>query len=126
MTRGQDPIDHALLCHIILHIHMTKPIEGAILVFLPGCDDIMAQKDLVVNRFRNRGQQNYELFVLHSGVEMAEDDGANIGVLRVFDRMPNNVRKIVLSTNIAESAVTIDDVVCSNFMPNFSINRTSM
>lgn len=99
-------IDHELLFHVILHIHTTNPTEGSILVFLPGYEDIMRQKDMIEQNFH---LNNYQLFVLHSGV-----NGTNsIDQSRVFDRMPNGIRKIILSTNIAETSLTINDVVCS-------------
>lgn len=98
-------IDHELLYHVIASIHTEKPIDGSILVFLPGYEDIMTQKDLIETRF---AMNNYQLFVLHSGVNGTNSTEQS----RVFDRMPNGIRKIILSTNIAETSLTINDVVC--------------
>lgn len=98
-------IDHNLLVHVITYIHSSTSTDGCILVFLPGYQDIVEQHDLIVDQFNEDGRQNYRLFVLHSGVE----DNAN-----VFDKMPHGIRKIVLTTNIAETSITIDDVVCMN------------
>lgn len=64
----------------------------------------MTQKDMIDTRFQTN---NYQLFVLHSGV-----NGTNSAEQkRVFDRMPQGIRKIILSTNIAETSLTINDVV---------------
>lgn len=97
-------IDHELLLHVILHIHAQTSTDGSILVFLPGYEDIMTQKDLIEKGIE---MNNYHLFVLHSGVNgISSTEQA-----RVFDRMPQGIRKIILSTNIAETSLTIDDVV---------------
>lgn len=102
---GLNEIDHELLHHVILHIHLEKSTDGSILVFLPGYEDIMSQKEMIETRFQ---MNNYQLFVLHSGV-----NGTNSAEqTRVFDRMPQGIRKIILSTNIAETSLTINDVVC--------------
>lgn len=106
MTNSQprDEIDHELLQTIIMHIHTEKPIDGSILVFLPGYEDIMTQKEMIETRFQFN---NYQLFVLHSGV-----NGTNSAEQsRVFECMPMGIRKIILSTNIAETSLTINDVV---------------
>lgn len=104
MTMKFNEIDHELLHHVILHIHVEKPTDGSILVFLPGYEDIMTQKEMIESRFVTN---NYQLFVLHSGV-----NGTNSAEqTRVFDRMPSGIRKIILSTNIAETSLTINDVV---------------
>ena len=76
---------------------------GAILVFLPGWDEITRLKErLEANPAFGGGR--YSVLPLHSMVPPADQR-------RVFARPPPGVRKIVLATNIAETAVTIDDVV---------------
>ncbi|XP_020549589.1 DExH-box ATP-dependent RNA helicase DExH1 isoform X2 [Sesamum indicum] len=78
--------------------------SGAILVFLTGWDDISKLHDkLKVNNFL--GDTNKFLVLpLHGSMP-------TINQREIFDRPPPNVRKIVLATNIAESSITIDDVV---------------
>lgn len=117
LMTGFNEIDHELLQHVILHIHLEKPTDGSILVFLPGYEDIMTQKEMIETRFQ---ANNYQLFVLHSGV-----NGTNSSEqTRVFDRMPQGIRKIILSTNIAETSLTINDVVCVSIEISqlFSVN----
>ncbi|XP_031639128.1 DExH-box ATP-dependent RNA helicase DExH1-like [Contarinia nasturtii] len=106
-TQGtRNVIDHDLVFHVINHIHENTPKDGAILVFVPGYDDICEQKEKIESE---HGLQDlaYKLFVLHSQV----NDDKNDEQERIFDKMENGIRKIILSTNIAESALTIDDVI---------------
>ena len=76
---------------------------GAVLVFLPGWDEIARLKErLEANPAFGGGR--YLVLPLHSMVPPQDQR-------RAFVRPPRGVRKVVLSTNIAETAVTIDDVV---------------
>ncbi|CAH8282310.1 unnamed protein product [Eruca vesicaria subsp. sativa] len=78
--------------------------DGAILVFLPGWDDInRTRQRLLDSPFFSDGSR-FDIICLHSMVPAGEQK-------KVFSRPPRGCRKIVLATNIAESAVTIDDVV---------------
>ncbi|KAL0740756.1 hypothetical protein Bca4012_082269 [Brassica carinata] len=78
--------------------------DGAILVFLPGWDDInKTRQRLLDSPFFSNGSK-FDIICLHSMVPAGEQK-------KVFSRPPRGCRKIVLATNIAESAVTIDDVV---------------
>ncbi|XVF14443.1 hypothetical protein REPUB_Repub09cG0060600 [Reevesia pubescens] len=78
--------------------------EGAILVFLPGWEDINRTKErLLANPFF-KDSSRFVIIPLHSMVPSVEQK-------KVFKRPPLGCRKIVLSTNIAESSITIDDVV---------------
>eukprot|EP00803_Ostreobium_quekettii_P007541 evm.model.scf_724.1 EVM.evm.TU.scf_724.1 scf_724:6940-20404(-) len=75
---------------------------GAVLVFMPGWDEIIRMKTRLEKDVFGRGR--YQILPLHSMVPPAEQR-------RIFVRPPPGVRKLILATNIAESAVTIDDVV---------------
>lgn len=78
--------------------------EGAILVFLTGWDDISNLLDKVKgNNFLGDPRKNLVL-PLHGSMP-------TINQREIFDQPPSNMRKIVLATNIAESSITIDDVV---------------
>uniref|UniRef100_A0A667Z439 RNA helicase n=1 Tax=Myripristis murdjan TaxID=586833 RepID=A0A667Z439_9TELE len=82
-------------------------VEGAILVFLPGLAHIQQLYDMLSSEKRFRfvsSTPRYRLVALHSTLS-AKDQAA------AFTVPPAGVRKIVLSTNIAETGVTIPDVV---------------
>lgn len=98
----EEGIDHEMIYKLIEQIHCTADLNGAILVFLPGFDDIITQSNMIKDRLRS----DNSLFLLHSS--MKTEDQKN-----VFKPVREGVRKIILSTNIAESSITIDDVVSS-------------
>ncbi|CAL8170214.1 unnamed protein product [Prunus armeniaca] len=78
--------------------------DGAILVFLTGWDDISKLLDKIKgNRFLG-DPTKYMVLPLHGSMP-------TVNQREIFDRPPPNKRKIVLATNIAESSITIDDVV---------------
>ncbi|KAJ3033803.1 hypothetical protein HDV00_005816 [Rhizophlyctis rosea] len=91
---------------LIAHIALTHP-PGAILVFLPGWQEInLVMGKLQEDRFGVGfgDERRARVLPLHSSVPMA-------GQGEVFKNFGEGVRKVVLSTNIAETSVTINDVV---------------
>ncbi|XP_038057794.1 ATP-dependent DNA/RNA helicase DHX36-like [Patiria miniata] len=97
-----EKMDIDMVSTIIRHICLNKA-EGAILVFLPGWEQISKLNDLLTQQqmFRNA---NFRIIPLHSMMP-------TVNQRQVFERPPPGVRKIIIATNIAETSITIDDVV---------------
>jgi len=103
----EDEINFDLIEALVYHIHTTCD-EGAILIFLPGLQSIrnlfsMLEKPSNSNPAFARLARQLRVVPLHSSLS-SEDQKL------VFQQFPCK-RKVVLSTNIAETSVTIDDVV---------------
>ncbi|XP_049580651.1 ATP-dependent DNA/RNA helicase DHX36 [Syngnathus scovelli] len=99
---GDDKIDLDLIVALIRHIVLSDE-EGAILVFLPGWDNISSLNDLLMAQQMFKSDR-FVIIPLHSLMP-------TVNQTLVFQRPPPGVRKIVIATNIAETSITIDDVV---------------
>lgn len=94
-------INYDLLCQLVDHVHEKLNMEnndGSIIVFLPGVAEI--------NRLcRMLTSASFEVLPLHSALSADEQ--------KLVFRKYKNKRKIVVSTNIAETSITIDDCVAT-------------
>ncbi|PIA37828.1 hypothetical protein AQUCO_03000397v1 [Aquilegia coerulea] len=102
-TVNPEHVDIVLIERLLRKI-CTDSEEGAILVFLSGWDDINKTREKLLDSPFFNDTSKFVVIPLHSMVPSAEQK-------KVFEPLPHGMRKIILSTNIAETAVTIDDVV---------------
>ncbi|KAL6539019.1 hypothetical protein OROMI_025345 [Orobanche minor] len=77
---------------------------GAVLVFMTGWDDITSLKDKLQVHPVLGDTNRVLLLACHGSMGNAEQK-------LIFDRPEDGIRKIVLATNIAETSITIDDIV---------------
>ncbi|XP_023703200.1 pre-mRNA-splicing factor ATP-dependent RNA helicase DHX16 [Cryptotermes secundus] len=89
----------------VLQIHATQPL-GDILVFLTGQEEIETCQELLQERSRRLGSKIRELLILPVYSNLPSDMQA-----RIFQPTPPNARKVVLATNIAETSLTIDNII---------------
>uniref|UniRef100_A0A669DMK3 RNA helicase n=1 Tax=Oreochromis niloticus TaxID=8128 RepID=A0A669DMK3_ORENI len=90
----------------LLHNICSSTSDGAVLIFLPGYDEIVELRDRILHddkRFSGQSER-YHVFTLHSDMQTQDQKKA-------LKTSPPGVRKIILSTNIAETSITINDVV---------------
>ncbi|XP_042655135.1 ATP-dependent RNA helicase TDRD9 isoform X2 [Tyto alba] len=84
--------------------------RGSVLVFLPGLSEISYMHSCLSNMFNKR----WQLYPLHSCVTLEEQSN-------VFLTTVPGYRKVILSTNIAESSLTVPDV---KYVIDFCLTRT--
>ncbi|NXH77020.1 TDRD9 helicase, partial [Hydrobates tethys] len=83
--------------------------RGSVLVFLPGLSEISYMHSCLSNMFNKR----WQVYPLHSRVTLEEQSN-------VFLTTVPGYRKVILSTNIAESSVTVPDV---KYVIDFCLTR---
>lgn len=88
------------LVAIIKLIHAEKP-PGAILCFLPGWEEITFAHRMLV---ACQDTRNLAIHLVHSSSPVSSAD-------EIFKPAPPGIRKLIFATNIAESSITIPDVV---------------
>ena len=89
----------------VLQIHVTQPL-GDILVFLTGQEEIETCQELLTERTRALGSKIRELVIVPIYANLPSDMQA-----KVFEKTPPGARKVVLATNIAETSLTIDNII---------------
>ncbi|EIW64663.1 P-loop containing nucleoside triphosphate hydrolase protein [Trametes versicolor FP-101664 SS1] len=109
-SRDTDDLDLPvpLVALTIAHV-LRKSEDGHVLVFLPGWDDISAVRRVLTDNSKPLGfdfndTSRFSIHLLHSTIPVAEQQA-------IFEPPPKGIRRVILSTNIAETSVTIPDVV---------------
>lgn len=106
----QDEIDTRLIERLLRKICTTVTAGispdylGSILVFLPGWEDITRTRECLEASSLFGDTTKFLLLPLHSMIPSSEQK-------KVFNKPKPGVRKIILATNIAETAITINDIV---------------
>ena len=97
-----------LVALTISHV-LRNSDDGHVLTFLPGWDEIQSVHRYLTSPSSNLGMSfndptKWSIHLLHSTIPVAEQQA-------IFEPPPKGVRRIILATNIAETSITIPDVV---------------
>lgn len=82
-------------------IFITEAEKGDLLIFMSGLNEITTICDAATEY--SEKNKNWIILPLHSSLSIADQD-------KVFDYPPDGIRKCIVSTNIAETSVTIDGI----------------
>ncbi|KAL8721111.1 MAG: hypothetical protein Q9225_002134 [Loekoesia sp. 1 TL-2023] len=89
----------------VFNIHGTEA-DGDVLVFLTGREEIDTAVEMITDRAASLHPKAMSVLALplYAGLSTEQQ-------LYVFEPAPENTRKVIVSTNIAEASVTIDGIV---------------
>lgn len=90
------------LCSIITKIHLREKNGSDFLVFLPGYKEILECESMLKNILEKKCK-NFKILKLHSILPLPEQ-------INIFNSLNLEKRKIILSTNVAESSLTIKGI----------------
>jgi len=97
-------VDCNLIYMLLKYVFSSAFVQqGSVLVFLPGWDDISRMHRILTSSTEFCNPNQFMILQLHSGIQKKEQE-------MVFHALKPGQHKIILSTNIAETSITIDDV----------------
>ena len=89
----------------VLQIHISQPLDGDILVFLTGQEEIETAAEILTKRTQALGSRIPELIICPIFANLPSEQQA-----KIFQKTPKQARKVVLATNIAETSLTINGI----------------
>ncbi|CAI4050389.1 DEAH-box RNA-dependent ATPase PRP2 SKDI_14G3310 [Saccharomyces kudriavzevii IFO 1802] len=89
----------------IFQIHTTQALPGDILVFLTGQEEIEKTKVKLEEIMSKLGSRTKQMLITPIYANLPQEQQS-----KIFQRTPENCRKVVLATNIAETSLTIDGI----------------
>jgi HrpA-like RNA helicase len=95
-------LNYELIAAVVQHICVQNQ-PGAVLIFLPGLAEIKRCLQTIADSC-DTAQYPLVLLPLHSTLSPQEQQ-------RIFEPAPGRSRKIIAATNIAETSITVEDVV---------------
>lgn len=100
---AEDYVEKAI--QTVFDIHTKEP-DGDILIFLTGREEIDTAVQAISERAASLHPRAQQLMALplYAGLSTEQQ-------MYVFEEAPENTRKVIFSTNIAEASVTIDGIV---------------
>jgi pre-mRNA-splicing factor ATP-dependent RNA helicase DHX16 len=116
-----DYVDAAVVT--VLQIHVSQPLNGDVLVFLTGQEEIETAAEILTQRSRNLGSRIKELVICPVYANLPSEQQS-----KIFEKTPKGARKVVLATNIAETSLTINGicyVIDTGFNKQKSFNARS-
>ena len=87
-----------------LQIHFNSP-PGDILIFMTGQEDIEGTCQVIAEKMIKLGDDSPPLLVLPMYSQLPADLQA-----KIFEAAPKGIRKVIVSTNVAETSLTVDGI----------------